>query len=89
MNLGQYILSASMNRRDARLCLVSFPSIAPSLIDFQEERSQTLPCLQLGVPTTAFSVTLRDRLWHERVEFQQVGQASRNLNPGVLIGLLL
>ena len=48
MTLGQHILHLSMNRQDPRLCLASFPGIAPTLLDFQEERSQSLPCLQLG-----------------------------------------
>lgn len=48
MNLGQPIVHASVSQKDPQLCLVSFPSIAPSLIDFREERSQTLPCLQMG-----------------------------------------
>lgn len=52
MSLGQHITSVSISRSDPHLCLVSFPGIAPALLDFREERSQTLPCLQPGCSKT-------------------------------------
>lgn len=50
ISTGQPIIRISMNRRNPRLCLVSFSNTAPAQLDFGEERSQTLPFLQMGEP---------------------------------------
>lgn len=45
---GQATVHVSMNRKNPHLCLVSFSGVAPAQLDFGEERSQTLPYLQMG-----------------------------------------